>query len=245
MTAVEFPRRLLREKRHAWNLAGVSATPGVSGRSVASYVRSDGGGAWTCSMTDVSLSGNGDAVGKARQKLSTLLWRAVRQLADGGASELVVPRNDALFRPWPEGVSTAPVLLTHSDGTTFSDGSSYYQPTIAILADADADLRAVSLDIEILYAGDLVGGESFSILHGTMGWRLYEIRTVVYSDDTHATITFRPPLRQEVVAGDALEFDRPRCTMRLASPNSMDLWVQPWTFNSASVDFIEAFPDEL
>lgn len=242
---VEFPRALLREKRHAWNLAGVSATPGVNGRSVASYLRSDGGGAWMCSMSDVSLSGNGAARGRDRQKQSTLLWRALQGLADGGASALIVPRNDALFRPWPEGASTAPILTTHSDGTTFSDGTSYYQSTISIVADADADLRAVSLDVELIYAGDLLGGESFSILHPTMGWRLYQIRTVVYSDDTHATITFRPPLREAVAEGDELEFDRPRCTMRLASPNSMDLWVQPWTFNSASVDFVEVFPDEL
>jgi hypothetical protein len=245
VTAVDFPRRLLREKRHAWNLAGVAATPGANGRSVASYVRSDGGGAWTCSMTDVSLSGNGSALGKDRQKQSTLLWRAVRQLADGGASELVVPRNDALFNPWPDGVSRTPILSRHSDGTTFSDGTSYYQSTIVVLVEDAADLRAVSLDIEVLVGSSLGAGESFSILHPTMGWRLYEIRTVAYSDDTHATITFRPPLREQVYIGTELEFDRPRCTMRLASPNSMDLWVQPWTFNSASVDFVEAFPDEL
>jgi hypothetical protein len=47
-------------------------------------------------------------------------------------------------------------------------------------------------------AGDLQGGESFSILHGDMGWRLYEISTVVMDDATSGTITFNPPLRQAI-----------------------------------------------
>jgi hypothetical protein len=41
--------------------------------------------------------------------------------------------------------------------------------------------------------------------------------------------------------GTIIEFDRPRCMMRLAQPSSMDLSINPWTFNSASVDFIETF----
>jgi hypothetical protein len=59
---------------------------------------------------------------------------------------------------------------------------------------------------------------------------------------TSAAITFNPPLREAVPFGTALEFDRPRCVMRLAATNSMDLSVAPWTFNTASVSFIEAPP---
>jgi hypothetical protein len=105
-------------------------------------------------------------------------------------------------------------------------------------------LRATSLDLAILNAGDLVGGESFSIDHPTMGHRLYEIKTAIYDDDDLATITFNPPLREAVTSGTRLEFDRPRCTMRLVNPSSMDLSVVPWTFNSASVDFIECDLDD-
>jgi hypothetical protein len=43
--------------------------------------------------------------GRDRQKISALLWRAVRQVCDGGVNLIVVPRNDALFRPWPAGVA--------------------------------------------------------------------------------------------------------------------------------------------
>lgn len=243
MAAVpQFPRLLLREKQHAWNLVGVAATPGQTAQSVAPIIRSDGGGFWSCSMSDVSLSGHGSAKGRDRQRLSTLLWRAVRQICDGGVNAIVVPRNDALFRPWPAGIAQGvPAPIPHSDDSLFSDGTGYYQPTINVTSNGDAPLRSVGLNLNLIRCGSLVGGESFSILHPTMGWRIYEIGTVIYTDATHATVTFRPPLREAVVGGTDIEFDRPCCTMRLANPGSMNLTVQPWTFNSASVDFVETF----
>jgi hypothetical protein len=239
--SIEFPRRLLREKSHSWNLLGVATTPGQTARSSAPIVRSDGGGLWSCTMTDVSLSGMPSAVGRDRQRLSALLWRAVRQACDGGVTPIIVPRNDALFRPWPAGVAQGePADILHSDDTLFDDDTGYYQPTIDITA-AAADLRATSLDITINVGRALVGGESFSILHGDMDWRLYEISTVVMDDATSGTITFNPPLRQAIFAGTQLEFDRPRCLMRLAQTNAMDLSVAPWAFNQASVQFVETF----
>lgn len=242
MTVIpEFPRALLREKQHAWNLAGVAVSGGQTGAGVASYVRTDGGGLWTCSMSDVSLSGRvGQADrGRQRSKVSTLLWRAVRQIADGGVNRIVVPRNDALFRPWPAGLAAMFGLsVPHGDGALFDDGAGYYQSVIDITA-AAAVRRATSLDIEVNYAGEFQGGESFSILHETRGWRLYEIATVVMDSDTEGTITFNPPLREAIADDTPLEFDRPRCVMRLTNPSAMNLTVQPWTFNNASVDFVE------
>lgn len=241
MAVFEFPRLLLRERSHSWNLVGVAATPGATGRSVAPIIRSDGGGFWTCSMLDVSLSGGGGLTGRDRQRVSTLLWRAVRQNARGGAAPIIVPCNDAGFRPWPAGLAqTAGVDIPHDDGTVFDDGVGYYQATIDIRAAAAAELRDTSLDVVISYAGALLGGERFSIEHDD-GPRLYEIATVFYSDATHATITFQPPLRSDVAAGAVLEFDRPRCLMRLATPSAMDLSEVPWTFNAASVEFVETF----
>lgn len=239
MDQIAFPRALLREQSHSWNLKGVAMTPGQTAQSVAPIIRSDGGGFWSCMMQDVSLSGGRGLRGRDRQRVSTLLWRAVRQICDGGVNSIVVPRNDALFRPWPAGFSQGVASVPHSDGTEFSDGATYYQSMINIQA-AAAPRRATSLLLTINHAGSLLGGESFSINHPTMGWRLYEVATVEVLSEVSASITFNPPLREAVATGVHLEFDRPRCTMRLASPGSMDLSVRPWTFNSASVDFIEA-----
>lgn len=239
---VHFPRLLLREKSHSWNLAGVAAMPGDTANSVSVITRSDGGGFWKCSMTDVSLSGGfPTSKGKQRQRISTLLWRAVRQIGNGGVQPIIVYRNDSLFRPWPEGVaqSVGVDIPNGPDDTLFDDETGYYQSTIDIESDA-ADLRATSLDITMNYAGELMGGESFSIEHPTMDWRLYEIATIDMTSNTTATITFNPPLREAIEAGTRLEFDRPRCKMRLANPGSMDLTVVPWTFNSGSVEFVES-----
>lgn len=237
----EFPRALLREQSHSWNLAGIATSGGNTAASVSTMIRSDGGGFWTCTMSSVSLSGrNGTADrGRNRQKFATLLWRSIQQICDGGVNPIVVPRNDALFVPWPEGVART-INIPHSDGASFSDGSFYYQPVIDISVSADAALRATSLKIDINYADDLVGGEAFSIPHTSAGWRMYVIKTVMMTSDTEATITFNPPLRDAVSVGDALEFDRPRCTMRLVQPSSMNLTVQPWSFNTANADFVEA-----
>lgn len=245
MAVYDFPRALLRAKSDPWNLAGTAVAGGAPIAGVGTLTRSDGGGWWTCQMEDVSLSGrSGLRVpdrGRDRQKISTLLWRAVRQLGAGGVNQLVVPRNDTLYRPWPAGLSQkAGIHVLHSDGTPFSDGAGYYQSIIDIVTGDAADLRDTSLDIVVNYAGELQGGESFSILHPTWGWRLYEIGAVDMESDTEGTITFSPPLREDVAAGTQLEFDRPRCTMRLAQPSSMNFSPQPWTFNSASVQFVEA-----
>lgn len=236
-----FPRRLLTERSHSWNLIGVVATAGQTGSSFAPIVRSDGGGFWTCSMTDVELAGKGTtARGRDRQKISTLLWRAVRQACDGGANNIVVPRNDSLFRPWPASASISDYEdIAHADDALFSDGSGYEQPVINIVS-GPAALRATAISIRVDVGSDLVGGEAFSIDHETVGWRMYEIASVDYTDSTHATITFNPPLREAISDGTYLEFDRPRCTMRLAAPSSMDLTVAPWTFNRGSVDFVES-----
>jgi hypothetical protein len=174
--APEFPRALLRESSHSWNLSGAAATPGQTADAVAPIIRSDGGGFWTCNMTSVRLTGSSRDKIKGR----TLLWRAVRTLCDGGVAGIVVPRNDALFRPWPPGVAPGRtrVSIPHSDGTLFGDGTGYYQRTIAIQAAAPAELRDTSMIFNLVHCGDLLGGESFSIFHATMNWRLYEIGNV-------------------------------------------------------------------
>ena len=236
--APEFPRALLRETSHAWNPAGVAATPGQTADSVAPISRSDGGGFWVCTMTGVRLTGST----RDQIRRRTLLWRAVRNICDGGVAGIVVPRNDALFRPWPSGLAQGtPAPIPHSDGSLFSDGTGYYQSTIAVQAAAPAALRDTAMAFNLFRCGDLLGGESFSILHATMGWRMYEIGTVNMVNQTQAVVTFRPPLREDTPAGADIEFDRPRCLMRLAQTGSMDLTVVPWTGNNPNVDFVEHF----
>lgn len=218
---------MTREQNHDWNIVGNTASSGQTS-SASVVVRSDGGGFWSASLNDMQFRGPKD----------TLLWRATRQACNGGITPMVVWRNDQTFSPFPAGV-TIDQIITHSDGSLFDDDTGYYQSVIDITA-GDGALRATSINIEINYAGDLMGGESFSIQHPTMGWRLYEIATVDQSSDTFASITFNPPLREVVTAGTQLEFDRPRCLMRLADSTAMDLNITTWPFSVPSVKFIES-----
>lgn len=223
MTLVTIPEKLLIEADHDWNIVG--NTMGAGQSSVASVdVRSDGGGFWVASLNNIQFL---DAS-------YTLLWRAIRQIANGGVTPLIVRRNETLFAPFPLGEAEGE-SIPHSDDSLFSDGAGYYQTTIDVVAAESAALRATSLAITRNYCAELQGGEVFSILHPTFDWRMYEIATV--DDDV---ITFNPPLREAVTAGTQLEFDRPRCTMKLLNPAAMDLNIRSYPFSLASVKFVES-----
>lgn len=81
----------------------------------------------------------------------------------------------------------------------------------AYIAAASTPLRATTMPIAGTSEIALVGGELFSIEHPTWGWRVYRVTSF---DGTN--ITFRTPLREAITAGTPLEFDVPRCQMKLA-----------------------------
>lgn len=223
--ANEFPRKLW-EADHAWNLSGNTVISGITTAGVAD-IRSDGGGFWTASLNNIRFM----------DRTYTLLWRAVRQLC--ATKPIVVHRRDSTWAPFPGGITSYGSVL-HSDGASFSDGAGYYQPIIDVVTYGSALLRGTTLYLYLNNCGDLLGGESFSIEHPTWGWRLYEIATVEYIDATHVKVTFNPPLREAVSIGTQLEFDRPRCTMKLLNSAAMDFNNTTYPFSLASVKFVEA-----
>lgn len=226
--ASEFPKLLLHEASHDWNIAGNTKSPGGSTSLPAVTVRSDGGGFWTASLNDIQLW----------YREYALLWRAVRQVAAGGVNPLVVRRMDQL-QPFPAGGPTTYGAIPHGDGALFSDGSGYAQPVIDVKANAAAALRAVSLDLNLVNCASLVGGEVFSIGHATFGPRMYEIGTVTPLGGAFYRVTFNPPLREAVTAGTVIEFDEPRCTMKLVNASGMDLNLTVLPDSTATVKLVE------
>lgn len=228
--AIVFPRKLLMETDHDWNLSGIEMNAGRGTYSPSVSVRTDGGGFWTASLNNIRFP----------DTTYTLLWRALRQATSNGVVPFVVPRNDTSFAPLPNGAELGP--LPHSDGAFFDDKTGYYQPAIDIEIATDAALRATTLVLAINSSAPLIGGEAFSIEHSTMGWRMYEIATVEVSGDIqpYAVVTFNPPLREAVTAGTYVEFDRPRCIMKLLDAKAMDLNVTTYPFSLVSVKFIES-----
>lgn len=230
---LEWPLARLRPQSAAWNLAGGLVMGGQNGVGVAQSVRLDGGGVWVADYGRIYLE-NGS---RAR------LFRALRMLLDGGVNPVVLPDCDGI-QPWPV-ESGSPVTsidqITHSDGTLFSDGTGYGQRVIDIVTVGAAAHRATTMTVDIIRGSALGGGEAFSILHPEHGWRRYEIKTAI-EDGGNTVITFGPPLREAVADGVELEFDHPRCVMKLSSVRGADYVHDKHPLSRPSVTFIEAFP---
>lgn len=225
--AFDFPKLLLHEANHDWNIAGNTMSPGGTTTMPAVTVRSDGGGFWTASLNDIQLW----------HREHVLAWRATRQLADGGVEPMVVRRLDQL-QPFPSG--QGPVGdIPHSDESLFSDGSGYTQTVIDVVTWQAAALRSVTINMMLNNCAPLVGGEVFSINHPTFGWRMYEIRTVTPLGRNFFAISFRPPLREAVADATPVEFDEPRCTMKLVNAGAMDLNLTVLPNSTATVKLIE------
>lgn len=134
-------------------------------------------------------------------------WRALTTGLDGGAASIVVRLCDTRHQPRKTG------SVPHSDDTPFSDEAEYAGVGTTAAAVGAAVLRATSLTASFIGGEALEGGEWFSIAHALWGERAYNIMSVIPNGDNF-DIEFRPPLREAIAAGTALNFDDPRCTMR-------------------------------
>lgn len=164
------------------------------GRSLSGYedvIRTDGGGFIVAEFTN----------GETWEREDTLAWRALTDGMDGGAIPVVVHFCDRLHQPIGDAY-TVP-------GTTYATKGAQASATTA------AALRATSLRLAIVSEKPLVGGEWFTIVHPTWGERAYRI-----IDIQGDTIQIRPPLREAIAAGTPLDFDDPRCRMRLSGAPS-------------------------
>lgn len=230
-----YPADLLGFEKVLWELSGMTLSGGQTASGVMPVARIDGGGLWKSTLTAVGVY-------TADRRRA---FRAFSAIADGGAQPIILPCIETYDAPWPI-VNGAPQRALpaspHSDGSTFSDGTSYDNSMIAAKVTVQAALRATSLIVQMIAGDNFHGGEHFAIDHPTNRWRLYRVRTAVLNTDGTWAITFRPPLREAIPLGTFLEFDRPKCVMRLARPDAMDTTFETFWFAQVSPDFIEAFP---
>lgn len=238
----ELPPILRREGSIEWNTIGNQFSPGQTLSGIAPSIRTDGGGLWSAVLSNIMLSGASTSNG-VQNGDQHRAFRALRVLANGGASPIIVPRHD-IIQPWPV-VGGVPLVsygaIPHDDGSFFSDGTGYYQPVIDAVSVGSAALRDTSIVIEFIYGSPLGGGECFSILHPTMNWRMYEISTIADDGFGNSVVSFLPPLREAVTNVTAIEFDSPRCLMRLATLDGMHSKLDaPW-ISTQSMAFLEHF----
>lgn len=192
-----WPYDLLTPFEERWRLQGVALNGGVTVAGTAKLSRTDAGGLWVGEQS-FSLDG--------RQQIKVA--RAIEAGLDGGAGRIVAWSHEEPFAPG----DLALAQVAHSDGSPFVGGAEYLTAPHGATLGAEAALRATTLTVTMI-SGSLEGGENFSIVHPTKGWRRYRVRRV---DGDQVEI--RPPLREAAVAGTEINFLRVGCVCRLANP---------------------------
>ncbi len=217
------------------SLQGRIVTGGMSVSGISQVVRTDGGGLWRLSFSGIFL----------RSADMVRAWRAWEGILDGGAQNVIVPICDLRHGPRPivGGVPLAPgATVPHSDDAYFSDTTGYVSPLIEAETVGTAVLGATTIVIDVTVGELLRGGEHFTLDHPTREERIYRVVKVTSAVGTVQTVQIRPPLREATTDGMVVDFDRPRCVMRLATPDSMALPLQLGRFGTGlSVSFVESF----
>jgi hypothetical protein len=167
-------------------------------------------------------------------------WRGFVTALQGKVTEFNIGVFDDRQAPAADGGSTVVTGITHSDDTTFSDETGYLQSDILVEATEAADLRATALTLTITRAGDIKRGMYFSHRDGYRH-HLYIVTAVTSEDGSEIGITFLPPARVAIAAGDAIEFGIPQCTMTLADQMSGQLTMERNYRGSPSIEMEESF----
>gem|GEM_PF-706908 len=145
-----------------------------------------------------------------------LMYRRFVAAADGGAQSLIVPIADRLHQPLVAKYTGADTVGLD---TWVSDVTAWSNTEVTATTTADMALSATSCTFNFTAPKALLGGELFSVLHATKGWRLYRISRVVSGGTVGSAVStvvqFRPPLREAATSGAALNFESPRCVMRI------------------------------
>jgi hypothetical protein len=137
--------------------------------------------------------------------------------------------------------------IPHSDGTLFSDGSGYSQPTVWGEITEAAGLNAGVVKLQLFGAARLIRhSEWFSIYNETKGWRAHRVWEIRDVNDPNAespiyTLAVEPPLRQAAIAGQRLEFARPRCAMKFPAGFTVPYQAEGFMQSQPSFEFTEAF----
>jgi hypothetical protein len=223
-----FPTRLFKPAMMTPSLIGAALDGGRSLSGDAQFAELSGGGRWSVAFSDISLI----------RPPQVKAWRALEAALDSGATPILVPLADRRHQP----------LLNpkYSGGDGFGlsiwdEGVTPWTPEeITAVVAADAALRSTQLTFTYAGGAPLMGGEHFSIEHARHGARMHRISRIVAQGGT-VTIEFRPPLREAVSVGELLNFESPRCTMRLDGEMAAPLTMWRWA-SGASVKFVETFP---
>jgi hypothetical protein len=139
-------------------------------------------------------------------------WRAIEAQLEGRGKTVAIPIYDGKRAPWPA-----------------SPGGTIDAESFGDVAEGDTALQIVPTNI-----ADLEPGMGFSV-----DGRYYRIVTV-QGESSVFDVTIFPPVRDAWPTGQALEFRRPICRVRLADTLGMSLDLDGHKRADATVEFVEA-----
>lgn len=210
-----FPVDRFSIKKSYWSLAGQRLSGGQSVSGLTQVARADGGGYWTADLKFLVLGIN-----------EIRLWRAYSARLSAADETIIVPHRGVWIKvQLGSGVTFVPV--SHSDGATFSDGSQYIvSPVVGAVFGGAAALRATQVQLNFTTEVDILSGEFFTVVHANAGERMYQIKSIVSQSGNNYTVKISPPLREAVTTSTELDFDDPRCLMRVVDGVDQDVGVE-------------------
>lgn len=222
---LRWPEKVLIPATQAIDPAARSLS-GSANLKGSAQVAASSAGTWTGMFGSVAMRG---------RKTRILVWRSLSVLLYGRTNPVLVPRGRG-WQPVPAGAEEAGTWdpVPHGDTSLFDDGAGYESSSIDITVASDALAGATTIEVDIHLSGTLEPGQDFSLEE-----RLYRISGIAYAEGGAASITFLPPLREDVLAGTVFEMDDPVCRMRLASDGEMSLPLELLKFAAPSVNFLE------
>lgn len=140
-----------------------------------------------------------------------LAAQAIQGLAMQGTAAFRIWRSLGVRNPAP-GADGVPF----SDDASFSDGSLFAGVSMTASIATAADLYAAIVEIET-DGTPIQAGYEFTVYDADARWRMHRILRVLETDGAVTTVEITPPLRFDVAAGLAADFENPSCTMRMTN----------------------------
>lgn len=222
--AMVWPHRILPPADIAANPVAYSRSGGRSLGGLERVTRTDRG-YWSIDLLNITL-------GNPAQRRT---FNAIRTKLAGRGGYIAVPVRARESAPWPDGVLRDFALVTHSDGTRFSDGSKYRQRTIDLQMNVAAALGASVVLLRLVRGAADLSGIRFSYRHA-----MYETGPAIAIEGDVWQVPIVPSIRAAIPAGADLEADLPTCLCHLASDDAMGSGVSVPYIDRVSVSFVEA-----
>lgn len=194
------PLALFAPSEHGWRLAGTALSGGQPINGAPQTADMSTGGWWVCDYS----------VGILRTKAQLGAWRAMLALLNSGVRTIEVPVLDGL-KPYPPGFPGLPIEATLA--------ADVFMPAYPAPASPPNQAR-----VRLVAGGALQGGEYLTVIGPSGAAWLHMVAAITDVTAGVSTVTVVPPFREDMAAGTDVDFNNPRCTMKVDLQSLKDAW---------------------